>query len=95
MNFGPTELPIYVHLRNLLDAFQERAINYCAAAETPEEQFSRVGEVRNALKGVGSIPAAFNLACPPCNPGEHCEGGACVQDLADSGVESCSTCSQQ
>jgi hypothetical protein len=93
MNFSPTELPIYVHLRNLLDAFQQRAIKYCAAAETPGEAFSRVIEMRNALTGIGEIPDDVNLACPPCPAGEHCEGGACVQDIADSGIDSCSSCS--
>ena len=34
MSFGPTDLGSYVHLRNLLDAFQKRALNYCSSPET-------------------------------------------------------------
>jgi hypothetical protein len=90
MSFGSTELNTYVHLRNLLDSFQKRALKYCSSAENELERSARVLEIRHALTGAGTLPSAVNLAtgCPICEVDEHCEGGACVQNTADSGVDS-------
>src|SRR5215831_19808686 len=88
MSFGPTELNTYVHLRNLLDSFQKRTLNYCSSGVDEVERSARVDEIRHALTGTGALPAAVNLAtdCPLCDVNEHCERGACVPDTADSGM---------
>src|SRR5262245_44619162 len=90
MSFGPNDLDIYVHLRNLLDSFQMRALNYCSSPVDALQRSARVLEIRQALTGAGELPSAVNLAtdCPVCGPYEHCESGACVPDTADSGVDS-------
>jgi hypothetical protein len=88
MSFGTSDLDIYVHLRNLLDSFQKRTLNYCSSPEDELERSARVLEIRHALTGTGTLPAAVNLAtnCPICDPDEHCEDGACVSNTADSGI---------
>jgi hypothetical protein len=85
MGFVPTDLPTYVHLRNLLDAFQRRVLEYCSSPTDAQERAIRVAAIRVALAGNGQIPAEAKLmACPPCQNG-RCEAGVCVDDLADSG----------
>ena len=88
MSFGTTELNTYVHLRNLLDSFQKRTLNYCSSGVNEQERSARVDEIRHALTGTGAFPAPVNLAtdCPLCDVNEHCERGACVPDTADSGM---------
>ena len=87
MSFGPTDLEIYVHLRNLLDSFQKRALDYCSSPEDELERSARVIQIRQALTG-GTLPSAVNLAtdCPVCGAYEHCEDGACVPNTAYSGM---------
>jgi hypothetical protein len=46
MSFGPTDLDIYVHLRNLLDSFQKRALKYCSSPEDELIRSARVLEIR-------------------------------------------------
>ena len=58
MSFGPTELVVYVHLRNLLDSFQKRTLNYCSSGVDEVERSARVDEIRHALTGTGALPAA-------------------------------------
>ena|SRR5215831_15804923 len=88
MSFGTTELNTYVHLRNLMDSFQKRALNYCSSGVDAAERSARVDEIRLALTGAGALPAPVNLAtdCPLCDVNERCERGACVPDTADSGM---------
>ena len=90
MSFGPTESNTYVHLRNLLDSLQKRTLNYCSSGVDELERSARVTEMRLAFTGSGQLPAAVNLAtgCPTCGADEHCEGGACVPNTADSGMDS-------
>jgi len=84
MGFGTNDLSTYVHLRNVLDAFQRRVLEYCSSPDDAQERKSRVDAVREALAGDG-VPTGSNLmACPPCTYG-HCEAGVCVDDIADSG----------
>jgi hypothetical protein len=88
MGFGPTDLDIYVHLRNMLDALQIRALEYCSSPEDELERHARVVEMRHALAGNVVLPTLVRLfsGCPSCGDGEHCEGGVCVPDTAYSGV---------
>jgi hypothetical protein len=88
MSFGPTDLGNYVRLRNLLDAFQKRALNYCSSPEVAEVRSTRIDEILQVLTGNGELPPEVNLAtgCPNCGVDEHCEGGACVPNTAYSGV---------
>jgi hypothetical protein len=90
MSFGPIDLDTYVHLRNLLDSFQKQALDYCSSPDDEQIRLARVIEIRHVLTGAGTLPAAVNLAtgCPVCGAYEHCEGGACVPDTADSGIDS-------
>jgi len=85
MGFGTNDLPTYVHLRNVLDAFQRRVLEYCSSPADEQDRAIRVDEIREALAGNGSLPAGANLiaSCPPCPDGEHCEGGVCVSNVAD------------
>jgi hypothetical protein len=84
MSFGPTDLVTYVRLRNLLDAFQKRALNYCSSPDFAEVRSTRVDQMFQVLTGNGELPPEVNLAtgCPNCGADEHCEGGACVPNTA-------------
>jgi hypothetical protein len=84
MSFGPTDFGNYVRLRNLLDGFQKRALNYCSSPDDAQVRSTRVDEIFDALTGDGELPPEVNLAtgCPNCGVDEHCEGGACVPNTA-------------
>ena len=88
MSFSTNELSAYVHLRNLMDSFHKRALNYCSNGVDAAERSARVDQIRLALTGDGPLPDPVNLAtdCPLCDVNERCEKGACVPDTADSGM---------
>ena len=77
MSFGPEDSTKYAYLRQLLDGFQQRVLEYCSSPASAQERSDRVDEVTDALTGEGPLPDAVNLA-PPCPPGEVESGGACV-----------------
>jgi len=77
MSFGPGDSTKYAYLRQLLDGFQQRVLEYCSSPTSEQERSDRVDETTDALAGNRSLPAEIKLA-PPCPPGEHQSGGACV-----------------
>jgi hypothetical protein len=87
MGFVREDLRNYVYLRGLLDAFEQRVIEYCSSPESPAVRFKRIKEIRNALINKGRFPAQVNLAgeYPDCRPGEVCSGMACVPGYAELG----------
>jgi len=84
MGFGTNELRNYVFLRNLLDAFQQRVLEYCSNGENPAERFDRIKEIRDVVKGERELPFEATGTYPDC-AGECCEGTTCVQCYAKSG----------
>ena len=88
MAFGPDELRNYVFLRSLMDAFEQRVLDYCSSHKKPEGRFKRIIEIRDALAGKGNLPIEVKMkqkCVPPCDNNEHCEGGNCVQRRVISG----------
>jgi hypothetical protein len=86
----PEDYPTYIHLRALLDAFEEKVQSYCFDLTTDtQEKIRRVNLISAAIK---DIPApGLGIAAPEpdnppnygCPPGTVHDGGVCVDLLLD------------
>lgn len=88
MGFDPKDLRNYVHLRSLLDVFEQRVLEYCSSPKDPQERFERIIEIKDALACKRKFPSDVNVigkCSPPCGKGQRCEGHACVHIRVNSG----------
>jgi hypothetical protein len=85
-DFYGEDLGSYMVLREVLDVFQRRMVEYFLAGETAKERAARADEIRLAISEVPNpVWASTPVGCNgdgDCPPGQRCVNGVC-QDGAD------------
>jgi Cys-rich repeat protein len=85
-DFYADDFRTFLVLREILDIFQRRMIEYYLAGETVEERNARAAEINNSIS---SIPnEAWMIAQRQCSEDGDCPGGEkCINGTCQEGME--------